>query len=74
MRAVGDALPFDWRFIVNGYLPGYLYEHGSVDRSVTFDELVARSHIDERAKRAGTAPDFSRQIRVGVPSPLAPAP
>jgi len=26
IRAAGGALPFDWRLIVNGYLPGYLYD------------------------------------------------
>ena len=30
MRAAGDNLPLDWRLIINGYLPGYLYDHGAV--------------------------------------------
>ena len=33
MRAVGDMMPFDWRLIVNGYLPDYAYDHGALDTS-----------------------------------------
>ncbi len=31
MRAVGDVVPFDWRLIVNGYLPDYAYDRGALD-------------------------------------------
>ena len=30
IRSLGGVLPFDWRLIVNGYLPSYLYDHGAV--------------------------------------------
>jgi hypothetical protein len=69
MRAVGDAVPLDWRLIVNGYLPEYAYDHGALDTSVPLADLRALAHIDERAKVAGLSPDFSRLIRVDVPSP-----
>ncbi len=69
---VGDALPFDWRLIVNGYLPDYAYDHGALDTSVPLSALKAAAHIDERARDDGLSPDFSKAIRVGVPSPLAP--
>jgi hypothetical protein len=32
-----------------------------------FDELKRRAHIDEAARAAGQASDFSRLIRVGRP-------
>ena len=69
MRAVGDAIPFDWRLIVNGYLPEYAYDRGALDTSMPLSELREKSHIDERAKAAGLSADFSRLIRVDVPSP-----
>lgn len=69
MRAVGDAVPLDWRLIVNGYLPEYAYDHGALDTSLPLADLRALAHIDERAKAAGLSPDFSRLIRVDVPSP-----
>jgi Domain of unknown function (DUF4105) len=70
MRAVGAVVPFDWRLIVNGYLPDYAYRQGALDTRLSLPELRARAHIDSQAAAAGLSPDFSRLIRVGVPSPL----
>jgi hypothetical protein len=70
IRAAGGTLPFDWRLIVNGYLPGYLYDRGAVVTTIPLSELMALASIDERARAADQSPDFSRLIRVGVPSPL----
>ncbi|EHH10000.1 hypothetical protein MEA186_21259 [Mesorhizobium amorphae CCNWGS0123] len=69
MRAVGDAVPFDWRLIVNGYLPDYAYDRGALDTRVPLSTLRELSHIDDRARKSGLSPDFSRLIRIGVPSP-----
>jgi hypothetical protein len=75
MRAVGDVVPLDWRLVVNGYLPDYAYDRGALDTRLPLSELRARAHIDQRAAGAGLSQDFSRLIRVGVPSPLEqPAP
>jgi hypothetical protein len=70
IRAVGDKIPFDWRLIVNGYLPDYVYDRGALDTRRSLQELRDAAHIDERAKAAGLSDDYSRAIRVGVPSPL----
>jgi hypothetical protein len=40
---------------------------GHLDRSLPFEELKRRSHINAVAQAADRAPDFSRRIRVGVP-------
>jgi uncharacterized protein DUF4105 len=56
-----------WKLLVNGYLDERLYETGAVDQSLSFTELKARSHINEHAKAAGGAPDFSQKIRAGLP-------
>lgn len=71
MRAVGDVAPLDWRLIVNGYLPEYAYGRGALDMRLPLAELRARAHIDERARAAGFTPEFSRLIRINVPSPAA---
>jgi Domain of unknown function (DUF4105) len=70
IRTAGGTLPFDWRLIVNGYLPGYLYDHGAVVTTIPLSELMALARIDERARAADQSPEFSRLIRVGVPSPF----
>jgi hypothetical protein len=67
-RHVASDKTFDWRIIVNGYIDELGYERGTIDTSLPFDELRQRSNITERAKAAGVAPDFSRQIREGLPT------
>ncbi|RWN55339.1 DUF4105 domain-containing protein [Mesorhizobium sp.] len=69
MRAVGDVVPLDWRLIVNGYLPEYAYARGALDVSLPMSVLREAAHIDGRARESGLSPDFSRSIRIGVPSP-----
>ena len=69
IRAAGGTLPLDWRLVVNGHLPGYLYDHNAVVTTIPLSELMALARIDERAKSADQSPHFSRLIRVGVPSP-----
>lgn len=70
IRAAGGHMPFDWRLIVNGFLPSYLYDRGAVDARLPLEELRSRARISARAREVGDSPDFSRLIREGVPSPL----
>ncbi|TQX91247.1 DUF4105 domain-containing protein [Rhizobium sp. rho-13.1] len=72
VRAVGDALPFDWRLIVNGYVPDYAYDQKALDTRLPLEELKRLSHIDDKAKADGLSPAFSAHIREGVPAPLPP--
>ena len=74
VRAAGSMLPFDWRLVVNGFLPGYLYDHGAVVTTMPLSELMERARINRQAKAADQSPDFSQAIRVGVPSPWDQAP
>jgi Domain of unknown function (DUF4105) len=71
VRAAGSTLPFDWRLVVNGFLPGYLYDHGAVVTTMPLNELMERARVSPQAKAADQSSDFSRLIRVGVPSPWA---
>jgi predicted signal transduction protein with EAL and GGDEF domain len=69
VRAAGGTLPLDWRLVVNGFLPGFLYDRGAVVTTMPLNELMARARVNDQAKAADQSPDFSRLIRVGVPSP-----
>jgi hypothetical protein len=68
-RAAADRAPWDWRMLVNGYGNELLYERGLVNTNVPFAELERLAHINDRAKAADKAADFSVQIRQGVPGP-----
>ena len=69
VRAAGGTFPLDWRLVVNGFLPGYLYDQRVVVTSIPLAELMERARISDKAKAADGSPDFSQAIRVGVPSP-----
>ncbi|MBI3796910.1 MAG: DUF4105 domain-containing protein [Deltaproteobacteria bacterium] len=58
---------WSWKILVNGRLDELLYDKEVIDQSLPFADLKARSHINDRAKAADNAPDFSRKIRAGLP-------
>lgn len=68
LRAIDDGLPLDWRILLSGYVPAFIYDRGGLDHRVSFATLQDRSHIAGRASPSD--PAFSRLIRVGVPDPL----
>jgi hypothetical protein len=57
-------LPYSWKVLLSGYTPAYAYEQGRLDRSVPFEELKERVHVNARARAANDASDFSRRIRL----------
>jgi len=58
---------WDWRILINGYVDELAYEVGTLDHSLPFPELKARSLINDRAKAADKDPEFSARIREGLP-------
>jgi hypothetical protein len=60
--------PWDWRMLVNGTVDELVYERGGFASRLPFAELKEKSLIDARAQAADQAPDFSEQIRAGLPS------
>ncbi|PPD46251.1 MAG: hypothetical protein CTY15_02485 [Methylocystis sp.] len=52
-HVVGDALPLDWRILVSGRLPDYLYDLGSISRAKPLAETKQGAVITELSKEAG---------------------
>jgi hypothetical protein len=70
-RAVGGPhRRFEVKHFLNGLIDAYLYGLGILDNSLPFLELRQRSHINEAAKAAGDAEDFSARIRKSLPGVL----
>jgi Domain of unknown function (DUF4105) len=67
VRTLQPDRPLDYRMLLSGYVPDYVYDRGEVDTDLSFAALRARSHI--KGKASSTDPDFSRKIREGVPLP-----
>ena len=59
----------DWRIILTGHLPDYLYEHGAVDTRITVEELRERADVTGRVDERLSEVEFSSRIREGVPAP-----
>jgi hypothetical protein len=68
-----DRLPWDWRMLINGHLDEMLYERGLIATNLPLAELKQLSNINARAHAAGSAADFSRLIRQGLPGMEAEA-
>jgi hypothetical protein len=66
-RDAADRAPWDWRMLLNGHLDELLYERGTIVTNLPFAELKKISNINQRAKAADQAADFSQQIRHGLP-------
>ena len=58
----------DLRHFLNGWADRYLYEARLVNVSLPFEESRRRSRINDAARAADDAPDFSQKIRASLPS------
>ncbi|MBC2886201.1 DUF4105 domain-containing protein [Ochrobactrum sp. CM-21-5] len=61
-RLLDPTFPFDYRILLSGYLPGYLYDHGWIEDDGTLEEVRARASIDAKAE-AGGRDGYSQRIR-----------
>ena len=66
-RVNPDHLPLSWKVLLSGHAAEYAHEWGRLDTSMPFAELQRRSRINEAARAADQAADFSRRIRAGLP-------
>jgi hypothetical protein len=66
-RAAARRMPWDWRMLLNGYGDQMLYERHALAGDLPFAELKSRALINERARAADDAPDFSDRIRADLP-------
>jgi Domain of unknown function (DUF4105) len=67
VRALSGRFPLDWRVLLSGHFPEYVYDLGSLDTRLPFPALKAQSLINEKAHTADQAVDFSQRIREGLP-------
>jgi len=59
-----SRVPLNWKIVVSGYAPEYLYQEGRLeDRGLSFAELQRRDYVNDRARAADSAANFSTRIR-----------
>lgn len=61
-RVLDPTFPFDYRVVLSGYLPGYLYDHDWLDQSEPLEQLRKQASINQKAQ-AGGREGFSERIR-----------
>jgi hypothetical protein len=71
-NAAGRRGRFDIRHLLNGLIDSYLYHSGRIDTTLPFDELRRGSLINEAARAADGAADFSQRIRLSLPTIVLP--
>jgi hypothetical protein len=67
-NAAGRAGGYDFRHFLNGFIDGYLYDSGRLNSTLPFDEMRRHSWINDDARAAGDADDFSQIIRTSLPT------
>jgi Domain of unknown function (DUF4105) len=68
-----SAQGLSWEIIFSGYAARRMYRNGALDTSLPFDELEARSRVNDAAHAADNSPHFSTIIRAGLPGYSRPA-
>jgi hypothetical protein len=69
MKRIVGHLPMDYRLILSGYLPEYVYRVGALDQHYSLSDLRTLGRITDRAKQADHSDSFSADIRRGIPGP-----
>ena len=64
--AEGKPPPWSWQLLLNGKADELLYHRGELIGDLPFTELKQQAHINDKARTAGQAVDFSRRIRQGL--------
>lgn len=64
VRAIVPGLPMDYRILLSGYLPEYLYEQGGLDTSKPLSTLREQAYIGKPALPGSDPVAFSRAIRL----------
>ncbi|MEH6721833.1 MAG: DUF4105 domain-containing protein [Aurantimonas endophytica] len=64
-RLVEPRIPMDWRILVSGYLPDYLYELGVIRTELPLEDAKRQARISRLAQEADPDAEYSSVIRSG---------
>jgi hypothetical protein len=71
-QSFGSTARYDWKILLSGYVPEYLYENGVLAPGLDINELLARSLVTETIRKTPLDESFSSVIRRDVPVPPIP--
>lgn len=64
-RLIEPGMPLDWRILISGYLPDYLYDHGLIRTDLPLEEIKRKAAIVPHTQGLISAANFSTTIRKG---------
>lgn len=70
VKSLGTDTHYDWKILLSGYVPEYLYEADILMPDMPLEEIMSKSLVNERSKRFAGDPNYSLLIREGVPHPI----
>ncbi len=62
-RVLDPALAMDWRILLSGYVPDYLYNHRLIDTDKPLSLIRKQAQISQKGIRAGNSKHYSEIIR-----------
>ena len=65
-RHIDGRVPLDWRILLSGYLPSYLFDLGLIRTDAPLDQVLRDAAISRKALDAPPGADYSRAIRAGT--------
>ena len=63
-RLIEPGIPLDWRVLLSGYLPDYLYDHDLIRTDLPLEEIKRKALINPH--NSSSSDDFSVAIRKGA--------
>ncbi len=67
-RISQEPLPKDYRILVSGYLPNYLYDHHALNQQWTIKQWYQHAYVNPRTQQQNqTSKQYSENIRKGLP-------
>jgi hypothetical protein len=67
LRRLNPGVPLDWRVLLPGYLPDYLYERRALDMHYTLPELQAMTRLPADVPTSLDSRAYSAALRAGIP-------
>jgi len=65
-RLVAPGIPLDWRVLLSGHVPDYLYDIGVIANDRALDDIKQSARITAKAQALPSDIDYSRGIRQGL--------
>lgn len=67
-RQIAPTIPLDYRLLLSGHFAEYAYELGALTPGYSYNELKTRGYINPRTEHISPEANFSKAIRMEIPT------